>query len=76
MIQQTTSWPIRSYTKFALALAYFPESNSATAARRLNRWIRRNSALSDALTATGYNISQHSFTSRQTGLIFEYLGEP
>ena len=69
-------WPIQAYNKFALSLAYFPDSNSRTALRRLNRWIHNNQDLSVALEQIGYNKMQHHVTARQTALIFEYLGEP
>ena len=77
MIQKYENWPIQPYNKFALALAYFPDATNATAAtQRLYRWIKNNDTLTAKLAATGYHVRQHSFTSRQTGLIFEYLGEP
>jgi hypothetical protein len=69
-------WPVQSYNKFALSLAYFPDSSCRTAIRHLNRWIQNNPDLSDALEKSGYNKMQHHFTARQTALIFEYLGEP
>lgn len=69
-------WPIQPYTKFALSLAYFPDSTEKTAIRHLNRWINNNAPLCDALVKDGYNKMQKHFTSRQTALIFEYLGEP
>ncbi len=69
-------WPIQPYTKFALSLAYFPNSSFKTAARHLNRWIQRNPELSNALLKTGYNKLQRHYTAEQAKLIFEYLGEP
>jgi hypothetical protein len=69
-------WPVQQYTKFALALAYFPAASSNTAARHLRRWIAGNKELQTQLIETGYQSSQHHFTARQTALIFEYLGEP
>jgi len=62
--------------KYELALAYFPESTPDTARHRLSRWIRNDKQLTTALVATGYRPCQHHFTSRQTALIYEYLGEP
>ena len=70
------NFPIQRYNKFALALAYFPESGIETAVHHLCRWIKQNTGLSDALTKTGYQARQRHFTARQTELIFEYLGEP
>ena len=69
-------WPIQQYTKFALSLAYFPNSSYDAAARHLNRWIQNNHELCEALSQTGYIKRQRHFTARQTALIFEYLGEP
>ena len=69
-------WPIQQYTKFALSLAYFPDSSYEAAARHLNRWIQNNHDLCEALSQTGYIKRQRHFTARQTALIFEYLGEP
>ena len=69
-------WPIQQYTKFALATAYFPASSTDAAIRRLRRWIEGNDELYNRLTHTGYHPRQRHFTSRQTALIFEYLGEP
>lgn len=70
------SWPIQTYTKFQLNTAYFPGIDSISAARRLGRWIKKNAALCKALADAGYRNTQHHYTSRQTALIFEYLGEP
>ena len=69
-------WPVQQYTKYALSLAYFPDSTCEAAERRLSRWIQRNSPLCLALDAAGYAKSQRHFTARQTALIFEHLGEP
>ncbi len=69
-------WPIQQYTKFALASAYFPDSTYDASIRRLRRWIDNNTELHDHLVAIGYHPRQRHFTSRQTALIFEYLGEP
>ena len=70
------SWPIQTYTKFALSCAYFPDSSSDAAIHRLWRWIKQDTGLCEALAKTGYRSSQHHFTARQTQLIFEHLGEP
>lgn len=69
-------FPIQLYTKFALSAAYFPAAEPEAAARRLSRWIKQNADLCKQLAEAGYRKSQHHFTSRQTALIFEYLGEP
>lgn len=67
-----------SYTKFQIAVQYFPEQidNSKVAVRHLVRWINKTSGLMPALLSTGYQRHQHHFTSRQVALIYEYLGEP
>ena len=70
------SWPIQTYSKFALSCAYFPGINSDAAIHRLWRWIKQNTGLCEALAQTGYRPTQHHYTSRQTALIFDYLGEP
>jgi len=69
-------WPVQPYTKFALASAYFPASTTDAAIRRLRRWIDNNTELYNRLVAVGYQPRQRHFTTRQTALIFEYLGEP
>ncbi len=69
-------WPVQQYSKFALASAYFPASTTDAAIRRLRRWIDSNEELHHHLVETGYQPRQRHFTSRQTALIFEYLGEP
>ena len=70
------SFPIQRYNKFALALAYFPDSKIESAVHHLCRWINENTGLCEALAKTGYRRTQRHYTSRQTALIFDYLGEP
>ena len=69
-------WPVRPYYKSELARAYAPAIGERSALNRLSRWIRFNEALYSALKATGYRSTQQIFTSKQVGLIFEYLGRP
>jgi len=69
-------WPIQSYNKFALSLAYFPASNDRSATRHLNRKIQGNPELCNALQQAGYSKHQHYFSARQVELIFRYLGNP
>lgn len=73
---ETEEWPVRPYSKSELAHAYAPEIGERSALNRLSRWLRRNELLYQALTQTSYHASQHVFTSKQVGLIFEYLGRP
>lgn len=69
---------IRSYGKGELAMLYAGDQIMTTqgAINRLNEWIRRNPALAQALSDSGYQIRQKIFTSYQVRLIVEYLGEP
>ena len=59
-----------------LAQAYAPDIAPKSALNRLNLWIKFNAPLNKALQQTGYNPKQKVFTSRQVGLIFDYLGTP
>ena len=67
-----------AYTKFQIALSYFPESidNPDSAVHRLRRWINKNPKLCEELKKTGNWRNSKSFTSRQVALIYEFLGEP
>ena len=62
--------------KQELALQYFPDATSATAVRHLTRWIARCHPLVEALTGTGYQSRNRTFTWKQVTLIRQYLGEP
>lgn len=62
--------------KQELALQYFPDATSATAVRHLTRWIARCHPLVEALTGTGYQSRNRTFTWKQVILIRQYLGEP
>ena len=66
------------YTKFQLALQYFPESidRPETAVHRLRTWIRRNRDLSEELTLAGSRTYDKEYTKKQVDIIFKYLGEP
>lgn len=64
------------YTKFQIALQYFPELDERSARRKLNRWINQASGLRQALDRTGYHPQQHGFTHKQLLLLYDYLGEP
>lgn len=70
------NWPIQTYSKLALAMAYFPQSNYDAASRHLNRWIKRIPELVDRLRETGYNQYQRHFNARQVALIYQFIGEP
>lgn len=67
---------IRPYYKSELAEAYAPDICPRAALNRLALWIKKNTALTEALKQTDYRPRQQLFTSRQVALIFEYLGEP
>ncbi len=67
---------IRTYYKSELAQAYAPDISPGAALNRLALWIKTNTQLTEALKQTNYRSTQRMFTSRQVGLIFEYLGEP
>lgn len=60
--------------KQELALQYFPDATSATAVRHLTRWIARCHPLVEALTGTGYQSRNRTFTWKQVTLIRQYLG--
>ena len=51
--------------KQELALQYFPDATSATAVRHLTRWIARCHPLVEALTGTGYQSRNRTFTWKQ-----------
>lgn len=53
---------IRTYEKAELAHLYNPNMPLVSAMRKLRAWIRRNRQLTDALTATGENKRDHSYT--------------
>lgn len=66
------------YTKFQIALQYFPESIDTpnNAVQRLRKALLRNKELLAELQNVGYNAKSKVFTSRELALIYEYLGEP
>lgn len=66
------------YTKFQLALQYFPDSidKPDNAVHRLRAWILRNKKLCQALDETGKWRKDKTFTSRQVAIILEFLGDP
>ena len=67
-----------AYTKFQVALSYFPDciDRPESAVHRLRQWIQNNHLLRAELAKTGYNPKGKSFNGRQLAIIFEYLGEP
>ncbi len=64
------------YTKFQIAMRYFPDDNFATASRKLRRWIRDDPPLNEALRRVGYHTSQKYFSQAHFEVLKEYLGEP
>lgn len=67
---------VRCYPKSELALLYFPELSADSAVRRLMRWIKRCTGLTDELLKLDYRPACHSFSAREVRLIVHYLGEP
>lgn len=62
--------------KTELALLYMPYASADVARRHLNKCIRRNRELLEALEATGWAFWIHWLTPLQVELIEKYLGEP
>lgn len=67
---------IREYSKVELALLYCPQMKVESAVRKLNRWIRGNAPLMEALNAIGLHPKRWSYSAREVSLIVEFLGEP
>ena len=67
---------IRSYTKTELAQLYCPGLAPVLGLQKLYRWMRKNTALTQALSDVNYNKYRHSFLKREVRLIVYYLGEP
>ncbi|MCQ2294057.1 MAG: DUF4248 domain-containing protein [Bacteroidales bacterium] len=72
----TPPFPIRTYSKQALAHCYFPLADSRSAVNRLTLWIKRCAPLSKALDDIGYNKYSKYYTSKEVALIVSYLGSP
>ena len=66
----------KSMKKTELALLYMPYASADVARRHLNKCIRRNRELLEALEATGWAFWIHWLTPLQVELIEKYLGEP
>ena len=66
------------YTKFQIALQYFPHliDNPESASRSLRRWMNHCKGLNEALKDTGYSNQQQYFSDRQVQIIHDFLGEP
>lgn len=62
--------------KTELALLYMTYASADVARRHLNKCIRRNRELLEALEATGWAFWIHWLTPLQVELIEKYLGEP
>lgn len=68
---------IRAYGKSELALLYFPEASTPhVAVNHLMAWVRRCHALTEKLSATGYQRTAKMFTPREVAIITSFLGEP
>lgn len=64
------------YTKFQIAVQYFPYMNERSARRALNRWMQQAKGLTEALEKAGYHRNQKGFMQKHVDLIHEYLGDP
>ena len=64
------------YTKFQIAMQYFPDKSYATASRNLRYWIASDKALRDALHATGYRDRGKYLTEEQYQILIDHVGEP
>ena len=64
------------YTKFQVAMRYFPDDNFATASRKLRRWIHDDPPLYAELRRMGYHTSQKYFSQAHLEVLKEYLGDP
>ena len=64
------------YTKFQVAMRYFPDDNFATASRKLRRWIHDDPPLNEELRRMGYHTSQKYFSQAHLEVLKEYLGDP
>ncbi len=66
------------YTKYQIALQYFPEleNNPILAVRRLRIMINRCFDLKKVLVLTGCKTYSKSFTPQQVRLIYHFLGDP
>lgn len=60
---------IRSYTKAELAQLYCPGLDPVLALQKLYRWMRKNTALTQALSDVNYNKYRHSFLNREVRLV-------
>ena len=66
----------KTYGRTELAQLYSPDLTPDAAWRLLKHWISFNRELSRELHDMGYSQRQRTFTPRQVGRIFYYLGEP
>ncbi len=66
------------FTKYQIALQYFPEldNNSVLAVRRLRIMIDRCTELKKVLNVTGIRRYNKTFTPQQVKLIYYFLGDP
>ena len=71
-----SSKPSEKYTKFQIAMLYFPDKSYATASCNLRYWIASDKALRDALHATGYRDRGKFLTEEQYQILVDHVGEP
>lgn len=65
-----------TYTKFQIAMQYFPDQTYGSASRRLRKWIAEDAELLAALKASGYSPAQRHFTEEQYNILREFIGDP
>ncbi|MCD8166983.1 MAG: DUF4248 domain-containing protein [Bacteroides sp.] len=70
------TFSIRAWSKAELALFYHPHLDTRRALRILNRWIRHNPLLLEALRREGAGITTRVYSPRQMEVIVRFLGEP
>lgn len=73
---EESKFVLREYTKTELALLYCPQMKVESATRKLNRWIRGNEPLMEALNRIGLHPKRWSYSAREVSLIVQYLGAP
>jgi hypothetical protein len=73
---ETDKFEIRSYGWTELAVCYNPEVSPETAAKRLNRWVHKNTGLHSSLRHLGWGKGSRLLTPLQVETIIRHLGEP
>ncbi|MCM1109327.1 MAG: DUF4248 domain-containing protein [Clostridium sp.] len=77
IMETTTAFEIRPYSKRRLAAFYYPYlSTPASAVARLRAELTLCRPLMNELLATGYRPRNRYFSARQVRIIVSHLGEP